>query len=286
MVALCLMAGPREACHHHDVKIPLAMVVALLAVASLGCRNDDQVLVGVTSSVQDTGLLDELVLAFRDEYGYAAKPIVGGSGQILELARNGELDAIMTHAPADEMAFVSDAYGRERIPVMRNYFQVAGPRDDPAGVSEAVDLADAFGRIATAEAAFLSRGDGSGTHRREMAVWQAAGIDPTSDWYRESAAGQGQTLSLANDSGAYTLVDSATFTVFQDILDIVLLHRDPDIPNVYSVIPLDGDRIEEVNVQAGDDWVKFMTGSAQQLIAEYGVEEYGQPLFEPLVLLD
>jgi tungstate transport system substrate-binding protein len=166
---------------------------------------------------------------------------------------------------------------------MRNYFQVVGPEDDPADVAGAASFPEAFERIADSGATFISRGDASGTHKRELSVWEGLGIDPVGQsWYRESAAGQGQTLTLANDDDAYTLVDNSTFATFADALDIVELLRDSDNPNVYSVVRLNAERLDEVNAAAGDAWLDFMTGAAQQIIADYGREEYGEPLFEPL----
>ena len=252
------------------------------------CSGDDeQLLLGATTSVQDPGLLDELVEAFEDEYDYDVKPIVQGSGQILELAREGEFDVIMTHSPADEQALIDDGFATEKTEVMQNYFQLVGPEDDPAGVADASDMADAFSRIAESGAAFISRGDESGTHRRELAYWEDAAIDPASEsWYSESAAGQGDTLNLANERDAYTLVDSSTFFTFEENLAISLLYRDEDRPNVYSVLRLNEEQLEDVNAEARDAWIEFMTGVAgQRVVAEFGVEEYGEPLFEPLLLL-
>lgn len=262
--------------------------LALVAVVAMGllssCGSQDELLLGATTSVQDTGLLDELVASFEEESGYRVKPIVQGSGQIMAL--RGELDVIMTHSPADEERFIADGYATERTPVMRNFFLVAGPRDDPAGVAGAASLAGAFQRIAESRAAFVSRGDGSGTHKRELAVWADVGVDPAGEgWYRESAAGQGQSAFVANDGDAYTLIDSATFATLKERLQIVELFRDVRDPNVYSVIRLNAERLDRVNEGAADAWIAFMTSErARQLIAEFGRDEFGESLFEPVPL--
>ena len=263
------------------------VLVFLVAMGLLvACGAEDELLLGATTSVQDNGLLDELVAAFEEDGGYRVKPIVQGSGQVTALARRGELDVIMTHSPAEEERFIDDGYGLERTPVMQNFFLMAGPRDDPADVAGAASLAGAFQQIAESRSAFVSRGDGSGTHARELATWEKAGIDPDGEgWYRESAAGQGLSAFVANDGDAYTLIDSATFAALEERLQIVELFRDASGPNVYSVIRLNAERLDKVNEEAADAWVEFITSEqAQRLIAEFGRDEFGGSLFQPLLL--
>lgn len=270
----------------------LGVLVAFALLLS-ACGDDDvepkgDLLLGATTSVQDSGLLDELVEEFEDEYGYDVKPIVQGSGQIMQLASRGELDIIITHSPGAEQQLIDDGFGLDRTPVMQNYFAIVGPEDDPARIAFFAFSAmpDAFRAIAESQSTFVSRGDGSGTNVRELAIWEDAGIVPEGNsWYRESGTGQGQTLSLANNEGAYTLVDTSTFTTFAEDLDIVELLRDTEEPNIYSVVRLNPLQLSDVNAEAGEAWFAFMTGeSGQRVIAEYGREEYGEPLFEPLLL--
>jgi tungstate transport system substrate-binding protein len=266
----------------------IAILISIsLAILSISCGGGGQeLLLGATTSIDDSGLLDELVEAFEDGSGYHVKPIVQGSGQILELARNGELDVTMTHSPSDEEALVDDSYGAERTPFMQNYFELVGPEDDPVGVGNAASIADALRAIAESGSLFVSRGDQSGTHKRERAYWAEAGIEPGGNaWYSESATGQGQTLSLASDRSAYTLVDSSTFATMQDRLNLSLLLRDEQKPNVYSVVRLNSARLTHVNDEAAHAWIEFITGDrAQQIIAQFGVEEYGEALFKALLL--
>ena len=261
-------------------------VVALSLASFAACATDDELLLGATTSVQDSGLLDELVAAFEDESGLDVKPIVQGSGQILELARRGELDVILTHSPADEEGLLADGFGLQRTPLMQNFFLVAGPADDPAHVATAISLGEALQAIVIAESSFVSRGDGSGTHKRELVVWADLGVDPAGeDWYRESAAGQGQSAFVANDGDAYTLMDSATFATLEERLQIIELFRDVREPNVYSVIRLNAERLDKVNEEAADAWIEFLASErAQQLIAGFGRDQYGVSLFEPLLL--
>ena len=261
----------------------LGISLFLIAVAS-GCGDDkSELILGATTSAQDTGILDELVEAFEAHYDYDVKQVVGGSGQTLELAREGEMDVIMTHSPADEDTFIADGYGIDKRKVMQNYFVIAGPEGDPAGVGDAPTMKEAFEKIADGEYGFVSRGDNSGTHRREQSIWESAAIDPVGkSWYTESATGQGLNLLVANDSDAYTLVDSSTFIAFLDRLEIVELFRDEEKPNVYSVIRLNPEKLAKVNSEGGDAWLQFMNNEGQDVIAEFGREQYGDPLFEPL----
>jgi tungstate transport system substrate-binding protein len=231
----------------------------------------------------DQWALDVLVEEFESRYDYDVKPVVGGSGQILEQARRGEMDVLITHSPVDEEALIAQGYGMDTAPVMQNFFLLAGPDDDPAGVGAAAAVEGALRLIATSGEAFVSWGDRSGTHRREMQYWESAGIDPTGmQWYTLSATGQGQNLLVANDTDAYTLVDSSTFISFADRLEIVELLRDETQPNIYSVIRLNADKLDQVNTGGGDAWLEFMAGAAQGIIAEFGRDEYGDALFEPI----
>ena len=164
---------------------------------------------------------------------------------------------------------------------MHNFFALVGPPDDPAGARSALTLSEALKRIAATEKTFISRGDNSGTHLRELALWRQAGIDPVGQsWYQESGAGQGQSLLIASDKAAYTLVDSSTFDVFQDRLELEPYAFDEE-PNQYSVIRVNPDK-HDVNEAAALAFAEFLTSPAgQRIIAEFGRERYGQPLFTP-----
>jgi tungstate transport system substrate-binding protein len=264
--------------------VRLAAFLLVTAVLSSGCgsNSDAELIVGATTSVQDTGLLDALVEAFEDASEYDVKQVVGGPGQTLEMARRGEFDVTLTHSPADEDKFIADGEGLDKRTVMQNFFLVAGPEEDPAAVAGVTRINDAFQRIAEREHRFISRGDNSGTHRRELAIWQEVGIEPKGrDWYEESASGQGQNVLLANDKDAYTLVDSSTFTVFMERVDLRALLTDEGDPNVYLVIRISPDKHDEINAPGAIAFADFLTSSAGQcLIAEFGAEEYGEPLFE------
>ena len=259
-------------------------LVAILALLGTSCGEGNDLIVGASTSVQDTGLLDDLTEAFREESGYdvaAVTPIVAASGQILDLARRGEVDAVITHSPAAEAQFVAEGDGIDRRPFMYNFFLVVGPEKDPAGVNGAGSAEEALKRIAEAEALFLSRGDGSGTNIRELALWQRLGIDPEGQsWYQESGVGQGQSLLIASDKDGYSLVDSGTFTVFRDRLELAPFVSD-DEPNEYSVIRVNPEA-HDVKGEAALAFADFLTSeTVRKLVEEFGRESYGEALFMP-----
>ena len=260
----------------------LAGALAVVAVASGGCGSGEGLVIGVASSVQDSGLIDALVDEFKaqnPEIG-TVKAVPGGSGQLLEMARRGELDAIITHSPGEEERFVADGEGIDRRAFAHNFFVLVGPRDDPAAVGPLASPVAAFKAIARTGAKFVSRGDESGTHVRELAVWEEAGIDPSGEpWYQESGVSQGANLQVASDKGAYTLTDSSTWMALLDDVELVRYVIDTEEPNVYSVTRVNPDK-HKVNEEAARAIADFVTSAAgQEVIAEFAVEEYGEPLF-------
>jgi tungstate transport system substrate-binding protein len=272
------------------------LAVLTLVLPACGGNADNTVVFGATTSVSDSGLLDALISAFEVQsnatvtppasypVSYKVTPVAGGSGQIIEQARRGDLDVIMTHSPTDEAEFVADGEGLEPRAVMENYFIVAGPPDDPAGVAGASTPGEAFRAIARAEAPFLSRGDNSGTHRRELTIWKSLGIKASEHgWYQESAVSQGQNLLVASDKGAYTLVDSSTFITLQHRVNLSAFVTDTETPNVYTVTLVNPASHSRVNAEAARAFAEFLTSARGQLIIrEFGQEEFGRALFVPL----
>ena len=263
--------------------LALVSLAALAALSMASCGGDDLV-IGVSTSVRDTGLLDELVDEFkrqRPDPAATVKPVAAGSGQLIELAHRGEVDILIIHLPGAEAKLIADGDGIDRRELMHNFFALVGPPDDPARAQSTLTMAEALKRIAATEKTFISRGDNSGTHLRELALWRQAGIDPVGQsWYQESGAGQGQSLLIASDKAAYTLVDSSTFDVFQDRLELEPYAFDEE-PNQYSVIRVNPDK-HDVNEAAALAFAEFLTSPAgQRIIAEFGRERYGQPLFTP-----
>jgi tungstate transport system substrate-binding protein len=221
--------------------------------------------------------------AFQEETGYAVKTVAVGSGEAIELGGRGEADVVLAHAPSSEEELVATGKAGERLLVMHNDFVVVGPADDPAGVGEAATAVEAMEAIAGAEAPFVSRGDDSGTHQLELQLWEEAGIQPAGDWYQESGQGMGQTIQIASEQGAYTIADRGTYLATEDGNDLeVLFEGDPALLNVYHVIPITKAAGERVNEEGGASFAEWLVSpEAQELISDFGVAEFGRPLFVP-----
>ena len=251
------------------------------------CGDSDEVILATTTSTQDSGLLDVIVPAFEDETGYRLKTIAVGSGQALRLGEEGEADVVLAHSPKAEEEFVAAGFGIERQPVMHNDFVIIGPKDDPAAIAGA-SVAEAMGRVAETEAIFLSRGDESGTHTKELSLWQLAAIEPAGSWYQETGQGMGATLTIANEKRGYTLSDRGTYLSQRDNLDLsVLVEGDAALFNPYTVIVVNPEKHPDVNAEGARAFARFLTSAAgQDLIRTFGVEEFGEPLFAPDAFVD
>ena len=259
-------------------------LVPLLLVLGVACSGDNDVILATTTSTDDSGLLDELGPAFEDATGYNLKIIAVGTGQALENGRRGDADVLFVHAPTAEEEFVAEGYGTNRQLVMHNDFVLVGPAADPAGVGEADDALAAFRAIEANGGRFVSRGDDSGTHKLERALWAELAIDPAgASWYEETGQGMGATLQIANQLNAYTMSDRATYLALRDLLDLEILHEgDPRLLNIYHVMQVNPERHGGVNGQGARAFVEFMVSEqAQAIIAAFGTEEFGQPLFIP-----
>lgn len=243
-----------------------------------------QLLLASTTTTQDSGLLDVLIPAFEKETGYTVKLVAGGSGQAIENATRGDVDALLVHSPAAEKKMVDAGDGIERQLVMHNDFLVVGPANDPAGVKSAADVNAAFTAIANKQAPFISRGDNSGTNVFELNIWKALNITPKGQsWYSETGQGQGATLQVASQRAAYALADRATFLAQKANLDLVILHeKSTRLQNIYHVIVVNPAKHPNVNVVAARALAAWITrADVQALIGKFGVDKYGEPLFFP-----
>jgi tungstate transport system substrate-binding protein len=239
------------------------------------------VILATTTSTQDSGLLDVLVPAFEQATGYVVKTVAVGSGQALKMGQDGNADVILVHSPAAEKTFMDAGWGVDRRLVMHNYFQVVGPKSDPAGIRAMTSAADAFKKIAAAGATFVSRGDGSGTETKELAIWKTAAITPKGNsWYLQSGQGMGPTLQIASEKGGYTLTDNATFLANSAKLSLeVLVQGDPVLLNIYHVISVNPAKWPKVNSAGATAFAAYVTSPAgQQLIASFGAQ-FGGSLF-------
>ena len=245
---------------------------------------DPFIIVQSTTSTQNSGLFDELLPKFKDETGIEARVVAVGTGQALKNAQNCDGDVLFVHAKPDEEKFVEAGYGVERFDVMYNDFVIVGPKADPAKIGGTKDAAAALKTIAAAKAPFASRGDDSGTNKKEMSLWKAAGVDPTGasgNWYRETGSGMGATLNAAAGMNAYTLTDRGTWISFKNKDDLeILVEGDPALFNQYGVIRVSPDHCPNVKVEAGQKFVDWVLGPAgQATIASYKID--GQQLFFP-----
>jgi len=246
--------------------------------------NPNLLILATTTSTEDSGLLDVLLPEFESEFGVDVDVIAVGTGQALQLGQDGNADVLLVHARAREDEFMAAGHGIRRDDVMYNDFVILGPASDPAGIRDMEDAAAAFQKIAESGSTFISRGDESGTHSKELSVWKAAGIEPDGDWYISSGQGMGEVLTMANEQQAYTLSDRATYLArTKEGLDLeVLVEGDPVLFNPYGVIVVNPDKSPAINSELANkfaDWI--ISVPVQEKIAQFGMEEFGQSLFIP-----
>ena len=244
-----------------------------------------------TTSTADSGLLDAILPGFEAAYNARVDVVAVGTGQAIEIGQAGDADVILVHARAREDAFVEEGSGLARYDVMYNDFIIVGPTDDPAGVQGMTSAAEALAAIAAAEAPFASRGDDSGTHTKELSLWEKAGVTPEGDWYNSLGQGMGETLTFANESNAYTLTDRGTYLSMSATLpnlaiivggDSIADNADSALLNPYGVIPVNPELSANINAELAQQFVDWLISpEVQEQIGQYGVEEFGQPLFYP-----
>ncbi|MCY3567670.1 MAG: substrate-binding domain-containing protein [Chloroflexi bacterium] len=248
--------------------------------------NEDELILATTTSLNDSGLLDRLVPIFEDEAEVSVKIIAVGTGAALRMGADGNADVLLTHAPDAERVLVEAGDVTSRTLVAYNDFVIVGPPDDPAGVAGMSDVSTALAKIAASGATFASRGDDSGTHKKELSLWSETGVSPSvasDDWYIEVGQGMSATLTVANQRGAYALTDRGTYlSLSADIPDLLtLVEGDPLLLNFYSVMPVNGGK-GRINTVASQQFADFLIrADIQAMIGEYLREEYGQPLFIP-----
>ncbi len=269
-------------------RLRFALVSAVLVALALACGGSGQLILATTTSTQDSGLLDVLVPMFERESSYGVKTIAVGSGQALRLGEEGEADVLLVHSPKAEEDFMTAGHGEDRLAVMHNDFIIVGPPDDPAHISGLPTARYAFIAIADTRSPFVSRGDESGTHTKELALWEAAVVQPSDSWYQETGLGMGQTLLVADQKRAYTLSDRATFLAQRDNLALdILVQGDPQLINQYHVIVVSPDKHPNVNAEGARAFARFLTSpEAQAAISDFQFDKYGQHLFVPDALSD
>lgn len=292
----------------------LLAVILSLSVVLVGCGNNQEteplkpqdqenhdeqkapenteLILSTTTSTQDSGLLDVLIPIFEEKTGYKVKPIAVGTGQALAMGDEGNADVVLVHSPKAEMEYVEKGSFINRQLVMHNDFVIVGPKDDPAGIKDAKDSSEAFKKIAEKQAVFVSRGDDSGTDKKEKAIWKGIGIEkPEGQWFKSTGQGMGATLDVASELGGYTLTDRGTYLSKMDKLELeILVEGDASLLNIYHVMQVNPEYVKEknpdsarlINAEGAKAFVEFMVdGETQKIIGEFGKDKFGQPLFFP-----
>jgi tungstate transport system substrate-binding protein len=262
----------------------LLTAFTFLVFGSIALADSKTVILATTTSTQDSGLLDVLIPVFEKDSGYRVKTISVGSGQAMKMGEKGEADVLLVHSPDAEKKFMADGFGVSRRLVMHNDFIIVGPASDPAKIKTAGGSVDALKRIAQSGTVFASRGDNSGTHSKEKALWKAAGLNPDGQkWYQQTGLGMGQTLNVAAEKKGYTLTDRATYLALKKNLGLdILSEGDSKLLNIYHVIELNSAKWPKIHTAGGKAFADFMVSKkAQDLIGTFGVEKYGAALFFP-----
>jgi tungstate transport system substrate-binding protein len=261
------------------------LLAAALALLVAGCARDGseprRLVVAATHTLEDSGLLDRLVAAFEAaDSRYAVHVVVAGSAQALEIASRRDADVVLTHSPEDERDFIEGGYGTTRRIVMESDFVLVGPFEDSAALRGTRDIGVAFKRIADTGRRFVSRGDVSGTHRKEQEIWQDLEIVPSGPWYIQAGVGMAEALRIAAERDAYILSDRPTYMMLRDQLYLdVVSEGDPRLLNTYAVI----DVIGADNLTGAGAFITWIIGAdAQAIIAEFGKDAVGEPLFRPV----
>ena len=260
------------------------ILIFVLCTVSNVVNAQERLRLATTTSTDNSGLLAVLHPPFEKQYKVNVDVIAVGTGKALRLGENGDVDVVMVHAPAAEISFVEKGYGVERLPVMHNDFVILGPQDDPAGLGEASTLNQALQKISVSGSDFVSRGDDSGTHKKEMALWRAAGKSPEGDWYMAAGQGMGAVIQIANDKHAYTLSDRGTYLALKDKIGLIpVFEGDTELFNPYHVIIMNPKKHPHVNTELAQKYVDFIRGEVgQKIIREF--KKGGELLFKPDVI--
>ncbi len=242
-----------------------------------------QMVLATTTSTKDSGLLDEIIPDFEEQYNVTVKTVAVGTGEALAMGEKGEADVLLVHARASEDKFMADGNGSVRKDVMYNDFVLLGSEDDPAAVKGMDSAADACKKIADAKEAWVTRGDDSGTHKKELKIWESAGVTPSGSWYESTGQGMGASLQIANQKKAYILADRATYLSQKDNLDLeIVVEGDKALFNPYGVIGVNPDKFPNVHNEEAMDFIKWITSvDTQEMIGEFGKGTYGEALFTP-----
>lgn len=260
--------------------LPLVLVALFLAGAPLTAQQASPTMIlATTTSTQQTGLLDVLLPAFTKATGIMVKPIAVGTGKAIELARNGDADAVMVHARKLEDQFVAEGFGIEAWDLMYNDFVLVGPASDPSGIKGSTAANAVFRKLAAGQTRFVSRGDNSGTHTREKELWSEAGATMPAGLYMEAGQGMTETLTMANELLAYTLCDRATWLTMRKKSALIPVYENPtELKNAYGIMAVSSGKAPKANTELGKKLVEWVVSPAgQEIIQSFAID--GEPLF-------
>lgn len=262
----------------------LSFVVLALSLPAAHAADARVLRLATTTSTENSGLLKVLLPRFTERTGIDVRVLAVGTGQALRLGQNGDVDVVLVHAPPAEEKFVNAGFGVNRRAVMYNDFVLVGPKSDPAQIAQAGSAADAMARIAKSGQIFVSRGDDSGTNKKERRLWQEAGIQPHGSWYREAGQGMGKVLQIAGELDAYTLTDRGTWIAYRSKLPLQIeFQGDPLLYNPYGVIAVNPERFPDINYVGAMEFIAWLTSpEGQKMIADYQIAQ--QTLFTPMAI--
>jgi tungstate transport system substrate-binding protein len=257
------------------------IMAAAFLVASLSASAVEHLKLSTTTSTENSGLLTLLNSAFEAEYGVKVDVIAVGTGKALKLGSRGDVDVVFVHAPAAELKYVEQGDFIDRQAVMHNDFVIIGPKSDPAAMSNGSSAIDALKRLIGSRGRFVSRGDDSGTHKKEQALWQSANVSPVGQWYIQAGQGMGAVIKMADEMGAYTLTDRGTYIAFADKVDLQILYQGDEVLfNPYHIMAVNPERHRHVNYTLATQYIAFVTGEqGQAIIRDFKMQ--GQALFYP-----
>jgi len=262
------------------------LIINIVSCNQKTAVREKEIILSTTTSTYDSGLLDELIPVFEKKYKISVKPIAVGTGEALRMGERGEVDVVLVHARSAEDKFLEEGYGVNRKDVMHNDFVIIGPEEDPAEIKGIENVTEAFKKMSEKQMLFISRGDDSGTHKKEIKIWEEAGVKPEGDWYLEVGQGMSETILIANEKNAYTLTDRGTYLAQQKNIQLKILSEgDPLLLNQYGIIAVNPDKHININYKGAIKFIDFITSEeGQEIIKNFGIDKYGQPLFFPDVI--
>ena len=260
------------------------LVSVFFLVICLSTNASENLMLSTTTSTENSGLVKVLNLAFEEKYGVKVKVIAAGTGKALKIGSRGDVDVVLVHAPLSELKYVKEGYFIDRRAVMHNDFVIIGPSSDPADLSGTNSVVDAMKKLMSAKVRFVSRGDDSGTHKKELALWKDAKLSPIGNWYIQAGQGMGAVIKMADELMAYTLTDRGTYLAFKNKIHLKVLYEGDEVLfNPYHIMAVNPERFDNVQYGLAKQYIQFVTGKQGQLIIQ-NFKMLGHSLYYPDVI--